>query len=312
MDFINRKFALLCLLLLVAGLGFSGCGGSSSPPPPTPVPGPVVASDHIFIVVLENHSYSQVIGSPSMPYLNSLATQYALATSYFADAHPSIPNYFMLTTGNIETLDDNFTGTIPDNNIVRALTNAGKTWKAYVESLPSTGYTGPNTGPYLKRHNPFAYLSDVTGSTTQGANMVLLSQLSVDLAAAPLANFVYILPNAQNDGHDCPAGMTTCTDAQILTAVDNWLVANIDPLIKSPNFGNSLLVITWDESVSTDFTNGGGHVATVLVGPHVRPGFRSATTFQHQSLLRLTLDSLKVSDLPGAASGASSMGGFLQ
>jgi len=247
-----------------------------------------------------------------MPYLNSLATQHALATGYFANAHPSIPNYFMLTTGNIETLDDNFAGTISDNNIVRVLTNSGKTWKAYIESLPSVGYTGANAGPYLKRHNPFAYLSDVTGSSTQAANMVLLSQLSTDLSAGTLANFVYILPNAQNDGHDCPAGLTSCTDAQVLTNTDNWLRTNIDPLINSPNFGNSILAITWDESVNTDFTNGGGQVATVLVGPHVKAGFRSATTFQHQSLLRLALDSLKVSNMPGAAAGASSMGEFLQ
>jgi hypothetical protein len=65
--------------------------------------------------------------------------------------------------------------------------------------------------------------------------------------------------------------------------------------------------ITWDESVDADVANGGEHIAAVLVGPHVRPGFRSATTYQHQSLLRLLLDSLRVSDLPGASAGAPSM-----
>jgi phosphatidylinositol-3-phosphatase len=115
-----------------------------------------------------------------------------------------------------------------------------------------------------------------------------------------------------NDGHDCPAGLTFCTDAQILTNTDSWLKTNIDPLIKSPNFGNSLLVLTWDESLDTDFTNGGGHVATVLVGPHVKSGFRSLTLYQHQSLLRLVLDALKISDLPGAAAGASPMGEFFE
>jgi len=299
-------------VLLLMGLGLFGCGGTSVSSPATPASGAVVASDHVFVVVLENHSYEQVVGSSSMPYFNSLATQHALATGYFADAHPSIPNYFMLATGNIETLDDNFTGIVSDNNLVRALTASGKTWKAYVEGLPSTGYTGPSTGLYLKRHNPFAYLSDVTGSSSQAAHMVSFSQLPADLASSSLANFVYILPNSQDDGHDCPGGAPSCTDAQVLTAVDNWLMTNIDPLIHSPNFGNSLLVITWDESVSTDFTNGGGHIATVLVGPHVKPGFRSPVTFQHQSLLRLVLDTLRVSDLPGASATASSMGDFLQ
>jgi len=282
----------------------------TGPPPPPGVTVP--ASDHVFVIMLENHSYGQIIGNPAMPYLNSLATQHALATTYFADAHPSIPNYFMLTTGRIETLDDNFAGTISDDNVVRALTGASKTWKAYIESLPSIGYTGPNAGPYLKRHNPFSYLTDITGSSTQAANMVFLSQFAPDLAAGTLANFVYILPNAQNDGHDCPAGLPACTDAQILANTDNWLQTNIGPLINSPNFGNSVLVITWDESVITDFTNGGGQVATVLVGPHIKTGFRSVTMYQHQSLLRLVLDSLRVSDMPGAASGANSMGEFFQ
>jgi acid phosphatase len=263
-------------------------------------------------VVLENHSFGQVIGNPVAPYLNGLATAHSLAADYFADAHPSIPNYFMLTTGNLETFDDSFSGTITDDNIVRALNAAGKSWKVYAESIPSVGYTGPNAGTYLRRHNPFSYLSDVTNSSTQAANMVPFSQLSADLAAGPLANFVYIAPNSQNDAHDCPGGGTSCTDDQKLAAADAWLKANIDPLITSPKFGNSVLVITFDESVDTDVTNGGGQVMTVLVGPHVKTGFRSSTMYQHQSLLRLALQLLKVSDMPGASAIAPSMGEFFQ
>ena len=98
-------------------------------------------------MVLENHSFGQVMGNPAMPYLNSLASAHAVAANYFADAHPSIPNYFMLTTGNLQTFDDNFSGTITDNNLVRVLNSANKSWKAYIESLPSVGYTGPAQGP---------------------------------------------------------------------------------------------------------------------------------------------------------------------
>jgi phosphatidylinositol-3-phosphatase len=277
------------------------------------MPPPAAATaDHVFVVMLENHSFGQVIGNPAMPYLNGLATAHSLAADYFADAHPSIPNYFMLTTGNLETFDDNFPGTISDDNIVRALTGAGKSWKAYIESIPSMGYTGPNAGTYLKRHNPFAYFSDVTGSATQAANMVPFSQLSADLAAGSLANFVYLLPNSQDDAHDCAGGGSSCTDDQKLAAADAWLKANIDPVINSPKFGNSVLIITFDESVNTDITNGGGQVMTVLVGPHVKTGFRSSTMYQHQSLLRVVLQLLNVSDMPGASAVASSMGEFFQ
>jgi hypothetical protein len=247
-----------------------------------------------------------------MPYLNGLATAHGLAAGYFADAHPSIPNYFMLTTGKIQTIDDNFPGTISDDNIVHALTGAGKSWKAYIESIPSTGYLGPDSGPYLKRHNPFAYLTDVTNSPAQAANMVPFSQLSSDLAAGSLANFVYILPNSHNDAHDCPGGGSACPDDQKLAAADAWLKANIDPLINSTKFGNSVLFITFDESVNTDFTHGGGQVMTVVLGPHVKTGFRSSTMYQHESLLRTVLQLLNVNDMPGASATAGSMGEFFQ
>jgi len=111
-----------------------------------------------------------------MPYLNSLASQYCLATQYFANAHPSIGNYFMLTTGQLVTSDDAFAGTVGADNIVRQLIAAGKTWKSYAESIPSTGYTGGDSYPYAKRHNPFAYLTDVASSSTQVNNLVSLSQ----------------------------------------------------------------------------------------------------------------------------------------
>jgi hypothetical protein len=302
---------VLTSFFLAATLFCVGCGGVSSRVTTTPPP-PAATADHVFLVVLENHSFGQVIGNPAMPYLNGLATAHSLAADYFANAHPSIPNYFMLTTGNFETFDDNFPGTIRDDNIVRALTGAGKTWKAYIESIPSVGYTGPDAGAYLKHHNPFAYFSDVTGSPAQAANMVPFSQLSADLNAGSLPNFVYILPNSQNDAHSCPGGASSCTDDQELAAADAWLKANIDPVIKNPRFGNSVLIITFDESILTDFTNGGGQVATVLVGPHVKTGFRSSTMYQHQSLLRTELQLLNVNDMPGASAVAASMGEFFQ
>jgi hypothetical protein len=301
---------VLASLFFAATLICAGCGGVSrvttNPPPPS------ASADHVFLIVLENHSFGEVIGNPVAPYLNGLATAHSLAADYFANAHPSIPNYFMLTAGNLETFDDSFTGTVSDDNIVRALTGAGKTWKAYIESIPSVGYLGPDAGTYLKHHNPFAFLSDVAGSPAQAANMVPFSQLSTDLASGSLPNFVYLLPNSQNDAHDCPGGGISCTDDQKLAAADTWLKANIDPVINSPKFGNSVLIITFDESVTTDITNGGGQVMTVLVGPHVKTGFRSSTMYQHQSLLHTTLQLLNINDMPGASAVAPSMGEFFQ
>lgn len=82
--------------------------------------------NHVFIVVEENHNYSSVIGSSSMPYLNSLASKYGLATEYYANTHPSIGNYFELTTGQIITNNDSFNKTVTADNVVRHLLTAGK------------------------------------------------------------------------------------------------------------------------------------------------------------------------------------------
>jgi len=83
---------------------------------------------HAILVVEENHNYGDVVGSSAMPYLNSLINQFGLATQYYADTHPSIGNYFMLTTGQILTNDDSQTPSsfpVSVDNVVRQLLAAG-------------------------------------------------------------------------------------------------------------------------------------------------------------------------------------------
>jgi hypothetical protein len=314
-----------CVLFFSLVLILTGCGGgavsasgstaAATPTPassPTPTPAPFPAADHVFLIVLENHAFNQVIGSPFMPYLNSLATQHSLATNYFANTHPSIGNYFMLTTGNIETNDDAFTDTVSSDSIPRAFAASGKTWKAYMESLPSVGYTGGDVYPYFKHHNPFAYMTDVLGSSVETANLVPFTQLASDVNAGTLPNFAFIAPNAEDDAHDCPTGGSVCLDTDKLTAADNWLKTHIDPLIQSPALANSVFIIVFDESLDVDVVNGGGQVAMVMAGSHVKAGFKSTTLYQHQSTLRLVLDLLRVADHAGNSATAPTMQEFFQ
>ena len=55
---------------------------------------------HVFLLVLENHSYAQIIGNPNAPHLNAAAKRYGLAANYFAITHPSEPNYIALASGS--------------------------------------------------------------------------------------------------------------------------------------------------------------------------------------------------------------------
>ena len=259
----------------------------------------VPASSHVFMIVEENHSYSSVIGNSSMPYLNSLATKYGLATQYYANTHPSIGNYFMLTAGQIISNNDSLCSTLTQDNIVRHLLTAGKTWKAYAESLPSAGYTGCGVYPYVKRHNPLAYFSDVANSSEK-YNLVPFTRFATDLANNTLPKFSFIVPNLLNDAHNGS-----------LATADAWLKKNIAPLIASATFQkDGILIIVFDESFDTDKAHGGGHVAMVVVGPKVKPGKKSSILYQHQNTLKTVMKALGLTSFPGAASSASAMTDF--
>ena len=272
----------------------------------------VPSSNHVYVLMEENHSYSQVVGNTNMPYLNSLIQQYGLATNYDANSHYSIPNYFWITTGKYVTLNDGNTTVFNVDNIVRELLTAGKTWKAYEESIPSVGYTGPTVEPYESNHNPFAFLSDVANST-QKNNMVPFTQFATDIANNNLPNFGWIGPNGTHNGHN--AGLAT---------MDAWLKANLPALLATAPFqagGDGLLIITFDESIDSDCAplatcpklpenGGGGHVATVLIGPNVKKGYKSSTFYQHTNALRTIANALGLSTVPGAAATATPMSDF--
>lgn len=303
------SFSLLFISCMIsAALGCSGHSGNTSagsglgqPTPPAPSSG-VPASSHVFLLVEENHQYSDVIGSGAMPYLSDLASKYGLATQYFANTHPSIGNYFMLTAGQILTNNDSDCGTFSNDNLVRHLIAVGKTWKSYAESLPSAGYTGCDTGAYLKHHNPFSYFTDVVNSSSEAANLVGFTQFGSDLASNNLPDFSFIVPNVNDDAHNGTLGQA-----------DAWLQQNIQPLIGSSVFNSDgILIIVFDESIVTDTQGGGGHVAAVVIGPKVKPGYSSTTVYQHQSTLRTILEALGADPALGAAGNAPDMKEFFQ
>lgn len=304
-----KNLSLVSAALILASV-MAGCGGGGSTSDPPPGTGKVPTVSHVFVLVEENHAYESVIGNSAMPYTNGLAQKYSLATQYFANRHNSLPNYFMLTVGSLVTTNDLFTGTISSDNVVQALTAAGKSWKMYAESLPNAGYTGPSVIPYAKDHNPFAYFSDVLNSSSQAANIVPFTQLNSDIQNNTLPDYALIVPDLSNDGHDCPNEAANCTDTDKLTTIDGWVQKNVGPLIQSSAFQDSVLIYTWDESNINDLAHQGGHVATILISPKVRAGFQSTTFYQHQSTLRLTMELLGVSDLPGAAASATDMAEF--
>jgi phosphatidylinositol-3-phosphatase len=284
--------------------------------------------DHVFIVVEENQDFSCVIGNSGMPFLNGLAAKYAVAASYYANSHPSISNYFVLTTGQAiykGRLGDYRTEHVDVDNVIRELKQGGKTWRDYVEGVPGPGYMGGNidsTG-YVKRHNPLAYFEkDIP--ERERANLAPFAQFSDDLAQNRLANYSFIVPNLFDDGHSVKGsngrnqGLARCADHSALKQADDWLKNIFSPLLASKVFQDSgLLIITYDESSNDDESDGEGHwgggrVPTILVSSKVKPAYRSITLYHHESTLRLTMEALGLDEnhWPGGAKNAPSMAEF--
>ena len=263
-------------------------------------------SKHVVLVMEENESYSTVVGNTSLwPNLNSLISKGALPTNYYANSHPSIGNYFMLTTGQLLTTDDNSTTVYDVDNIARRMLSSGVSFRIYAEGI-TQGYVGGNTGAYLIRHNPFAMLSDVADSA-QVANAVIwpFSQFATDLAGGNLPEFSFIVPDVNDDAHN---GTPQQADA--------WLQSNVvGPLAGDAAFqtgGDGILIVDFDEAATSDTAYGGGHVSPVLWGPLVQVGYMqtSATIYQHQSMLRTVMEALGLPSPPADAATAPSMDEF--
>jgi phosphatidylinositol-3-phosphatase len=74
-----------------------------------PAPSGMQHLDHVFVIMMENHGYSQIVNNPNLPYTNSLISLANTATNYFAVAHPSLTNYLEVVGGsNFGVHSDNY------------------------------------------------------------------------------------------------------------------------------------------------------------------------------------------------------------
>jgi hypothetical protein len=253
-----------------------------------------------------------------MPYLNSLLAKGGTATQFYADEHGSLENYLIVTSGQYLTHNNDTLATFNVDNIERHLLTNGKTFKSYAQSLPFAGYTGLYSGAYMKRHAPLPYYTDMASSSLI-LHHVSTTEMAKDIANGTLPNFAFITPDGNNDMHNCPNGLNAC-----LQTADNWLKANIAPLLATAPFqpgGDGVLIIWSDEAdLSTDnrcsatiLTGCGGHILVAMYGPQVKAGYKSVTTYHHPSVLKTMLEALgTTSNFPAAANTAPDMREFFK
>jgi hypothetical protein len=255
--------------LLLAAAALLGCrGGASAAVPRIP------AFDHVIVVVFENKETSSVLGSRSAPTFNLYARVYARLTRYYAVSHPSLPNYLALVSGStFGVTTDCVDCTVDARTLADTIDASGRTWKAYLEGLPSPGFLGPGSGLYAKKHNPFAYFRTIIDDPDRAAQIVPAEQLSKDVAARALPDFGFVVPNMCNSMHDCPVPVG-----------DSWLRRTVGPLLHLPR---TVVFITFDEGRTS--VRGGGHITTLAVGTAVRHAAFTRLT-NHYGLLRTIED----------------------
>lgn len=276
----------------------------------------VPRSKHVYIVAEENRSYEHIVGSSSMPYLNSLLAKGGLATQFYSNEHGSLENYLIVTSGQYLTHNNSTLAVFNVDNIERHLLTNGMTFKSYAQTLPFAGYTGLYSGAYMKRHAPLPYYTDMANSSLL-MNHVSTSVMAADIANGTLPNFAFITPDGDHDMHNCGSNLPAC-----LSTADQWLKSNIGPLLATAPFqpgGDGVLIIWADEAdLSTDnrcsatvLTGCGGHIMVAMIGPQVKAGYKSVTTYHHPSVLRTMLEALgTTANFPAAANTAPDMREF--
>jgi len=277
-------------VLAAATVAVAASAGTSTPgvsPPRVP------ALKRVVVVVFENQSYGQVIGKPWAPTFNRMARRYALLKRYFAVAHPSLPNYLALVSGSTQGVTDScnecaFLG----DSLADTIEASGRTWKTYAEGLPAPGFTGAASGRYAKKHNPLLYFTKVLADPTRLVRIVPFTEFAGDLSRGRLPDLSLVIPDLCNSMHDCS-----------IAQGDAWLDAFLKPLLASSQLSGGAVFVTFDEA-SGKHTTGGGHVTTLVLGPKVQPGARSAANLTHYSLLRTIEDGWRLPHLGKAATAA--------
>jgi acid phosphatase len=223
---------------------------------------------HVIVVIEENHGYSQIIGSPQAPYINSLATQGALFTKSYALTHPSQPNYLALFSGSTQGITDNSCPhTFSTQSLESELIATGKSFVGYSEGLPAHGSKMCKSGEYARKHAPWTDFSKDLARDNQP-----FTSFPTDFTKLPTV--AWVIPNLDDDMHD-----------GTIQQGDSWLQTHLMSYVTWARNNNSLLIVQWDE----DQRRSTNHIATIFVGPMVKPG-KYGEMINHYNILRTIED----------------------
>ncbi len=253
--------------------------GATNAAPTATGASPSLSFSHVYLIVMENKNYSEIVGNAKAPYINSLIAKYGLATKYDAVAHPSEPNYLALFSGSTQGVTDDGVYNLDGQNLADQLEAHGKTWQVFAQNVPLDCFAGATasggedgSGTYARKHEPAISFTDISTSPARCSHISNFAHF--DPAAA---DFIFIAPNLCNDMHDC----STATG-------DAFLQKFVPTILNSSAWQqNGVLFIVWDEDEGASSSN---RVPALVISNAVQPGFQSTVAHTHYSLLRTIED----------------------
>jgi len=256
-----------------------------------------------FIIIEENHSWSDITPSAA-PYIQTtLVPMGAHAEQYYNPPgnHPSEPNYVWLEAGSNLGInndsDPNANRQSTVDHLVHYLDKAGVSWKAYQEDIDGTSCPLVGVGSYAPKHDPFVFFDDVTGDNNFNSSYCIshirpYSELANDLKNNTVAQYNFITPNLCDDMHDCS-----------ITAGDTWLSSEVPKILSSQAYQDGgALFITWDEASAGD-----GPIGMILLSPLAKTNYSNSIHYTHSSLLKTVEEIFQVTPLLRDAANASDL-----
>jgi len=265
----------------------------------------------IFLILMENHNWSDIKGSSSAPYINNTIMPMASYTEQYYNPpgnHPSEPNYLWLEAGtNFNILNDEDPSANHQDtkqHLVTLLSNASLSWKSYQEGISGKDCPLTENGVYAPKHNPMVFFDDVTNTNDPNSAICIAHvrpyrELAGDLQKNTQARYNFITPSLCDDMHD------TC--APFYDSVkqgDTWLQQNLPTILNSQAYQNGGVVfITWDEGEGGD-----GPIGMIVLAQDAKgDGYSNTIHYTHSSTLRTIEEIFGLTPFLGDAANATDL-----
>jgi hypothetical protein len=270
----------------------------------------------VFVLMMENMSWSRIRTSTNAPYINTvLLPQASYCDQYYTPSNftASLLSYLWLEAGStfgLTSADTNcysppaIWSVDETNHLSTLLFNAGVSWKSYQECIGGDVVPLENTGCYVVRHNPFVYFHDATGTNDPHfaygvAHNRPYSEFAADLTNNAVARYNFITPGRCSNMHDSCVPLS-----DPMLQGDTWLSSEIPKIMASRAYqDNGALFIIWDDSGLANTPSG-----MILLSPLAKGGgYASTNRYTHSDALRTFQDILGIRPYLGGAADARNL-----